>query len=98
MASATTELVVHGPRDEADRIAELEARLEHSERRRRATEEWADFLERELAARDDRLEEVITHYEYLLEQAKAGTDDEPVPEPPGLWSRVLAALPGVRRY
>ena len=96
MASATTEPVVHGPRDEADRIAELEARLEHSERRRRATEEWATFLERELVARDDRLEEVITHYEYLLEQAKA--EDEPAPEPPGLWSRVLAALPGVRRY
>ena len=68
-----------------ERVTELEAKLQRSERRREAAEEWAEFLEAELEARDKRLEEVIDRYERLLEEAKA--DDERVVEK-GLWERV----------
>lgn len=52
-----------------ERIAALEAALERADRRREAAEEWATFLERELQARDERLEAVIGQYEAKLEEA-----------------------------
>jgi hypothetical protein len=82
MASATTELATPDIREE-ERVAALEAALERSERRRQAAEEWAEFLERELKARDERLQAVIEQYEMELEAAKREQT-----EPTGFWARV----------
>ena len=84
MASASSEPLPTVGHDH-ERVAELESKLQRSERQRAAAEEWAEFLEAELEARDKRLEEVIDRYERLLEEAK--TDDERVVEK-GLWERV----------
>jgi vacuolar-type H+-ATPase subunit E/Vma4 len=74
MASASSEPVEPGV--EGSRVADLRARLEQSERRREAAEEWAEFLEAELEARDAelaakerRLHDIIEQYERQLEAA-----------------------------
>lgn len=56
--------------DRSDRVERLEVELSRAERRRRAAEEWAEFLEGELTARSDELEAVRYHYERLLEAAQ----------------------------
>jgi vacuolar-type H+-ATPase subunit E/Vma4 len=87
MASASSEPVEPGV--EGSRVADLRARLEQSERRRAAAEEWAEFLEAELEARDAelaakerRLHDIIEQYERQLEAA-----NEPA-ESPGLFGRL----------
>lgn len=86
MASASTGPVASEAPAEEDRIATLEVALERSERRRRATEEWATFLENELEARDRRLQTVIEQYEAQLEEAR---QCEPSRDR-GLWARLAA--------
>jgi predicted nucleic acid-binding Zn-ribbon protein len=80
MASASSGFVDAGI--EGDRIAELQERLERSERRREAAEEWAAFLEAELESRnaeleakERRLNDVIAQYERQMQAAER--DDEP---------------------
>ncbi|WP_336134110.1 hypothetical protein [Natronomonas amylolytica] len=91
MASASSEPVEPGV--EGSRVVELRARLEHSERRREAAEEWAEFLEAELEARDAelaakerKLNDIIEQYERQLE---AATEPE---ERPGLFGRLFGWL------
>lgn len=74
MASASTEPVATDV-PKRDLVSRLEAELERSERRREAAEQWAAFLEAELEARDDRLEDVIVQYERKLEDAKRAQTD-----------------------
>ena len=59
--------------------AALKAELWCSERRREAAEQWADLLEAELEARDERLEAVIAEYE---RQLKVAERDDPDPAGP----------------
>ena len=75
MASASSEPVVPDAAAR-ERVAALEAELQRSERRREAAEQWADLLEAELEARDERLEAVIAEYERQLEAAKADPDPD----------------------
>jgi len=81
MASVPSDL---DPDAETERVAALEAALERSEQRREAAEQWATFLERELEARDRRLDSVIEQYERQLaaaqERAESGAD--------GAWTRL----------
>jgi dsDNA-specific endonuclease/ATPase MutS2 len=84
MASASSEPLPTIGTDH-ERVTELEAKLQRSERRREAAEEWAEFLEAELEARDKRLEEVIDRYERLLEEAKAEGERE---TDEGLWAKL----------
>ena len=74
MASASSEPVAPDAAAR-ERVAALEAELQRSERRREAAEQWADLLEAELEARDERLKAVIAEYERQLEAAK--TDPDP---------------------
>jgi len=81
MASVPSDL---DPDAETERVAALEAALERSEQRREAAEQWATFLERELEARDRRLDSVIEQYERQLaaaqKRAESGAD--------GAWTRL----------
>lgn len=90
MASASTEPVGTGVGAEGDRVAALEAELARERRRRVAAEQWAEFLERELEARDRRLDGVIDHYEAQLE----GIQREANTEPKGLWDRLTDRVTG----
>jgi hypothetical protein len=90
MASASSEPVGTGVPTESERVAALEAELARERQRRVAAEEWAEFLERELEARDRRLEGVIDHYEAQLE----GLQEEASPEPEGLWARLTDRVTG----
>jgi chromosome segregation ATPase len=73
---------------ESDRVAALEAELERSERRREAAEQWAEFLERELEAREERLDSVIEQYEAQLAEAKQLDTSSG-----GLWDRLTGWFP-----
>ncbi|MEF8808735.1 hypothetical protein [Natronomonas sp.] len=93
MASASSEPVEAGV--EGSRVAELRARLERSERRREVAEEWAEFLEAELEARNEelaakerQLNDVIEQYERQLEAAE---ESESTPET-GLFGRLFGWL------
>jgi DNA-binding protein H-NS len=93
MASASSEPVEAGV--EGSRVVELRARLERSERRREVAEEWAEFLEaeldarnEELAAKERQLKDVIEQYERQLEAAEESESD---PET-GLFGRLFGWL------
>ena len=90
MASASSEPVASDAAAR-ERAAALEAELRRSERRRKAAEQWAELLEAELEARDQRLEDVIVEYERQLEAAKEGNRprDGPLPR---LLERLRSAL------
>ena len=88
MASASSEPVGNNVATEADRVAALEAELERSERRREAAEQWAEFLERELEAREERLDSVIEQYEAQLAEAKERDGSSG-----GLWDRLTGWFP-----
>ena len=90
MASASSEPLGTDVGAESDRVAALEADLEYERRRREAAEEWAEFLERELDARDQRLDAVIEQYEAQLEGVQQETDEPSE----GLWARLTGWLPG----
>jgi hypothetical protein len=68
-----------------ERAARLAAELERSERRREAAEQWAAFLEAELDARDDQLEDIIVRYERELEDVKRRQRGD---DGGGLWARL----------
>jgi len=87
MASASSDPAAGSARAR-ERAARLEAKLERSERRREAAEQWAAFLETELEARDDRLENVIVEYERQLETARRRQDGGSE----GLWARLAGWL------
>ncbi|QLD89828.1 hypothetical protein HWV07_12630 [Natronomonas salina] len=90
MASASSEPVGSEVRADGDRAAELEAELARERRRREAAEEWAEFLERELEAREQQLDGVIDQYETQLEgvqrDAEGGSGR--------LWARLAGWLRG----
>ena len=90
MASASSEPVGTGVATESERVAVLEAELARERRRREAAEAWGEFLERELEARDRRLESVIDQYEAQIE----GMQRQHVEESEGLWTRLTGWLPG----
>lgn len=90
MASASSEPVGTGVGTEGDRVAALEAELARERRRREAAEAWGEFLERELEARDRRLDGVIDHYEAQIE----GIQREASAEPKGLWARLTDRVTG----
>lgn len=85
MASASTEPVATDAASR-ERLVQLEAELRRSERRREAAEQWAGFLEAELEARDDRLEDIIVQYERKLEDARRAQGETS----DGLWARLTA--------
>jgi len=85
MASASTE-PVGADAATRERVARLEAELRRSERRREAAEEWAGFLETELAAQEQHLEDVIVEYERRLEDAKRARPESSG----GLWATLTA--------
>lgn len=85
MASASTE-PVGADAATRERVARLEAELRRSERRREAAEQWAGFLEAELDAQEQQIEDVIVEYERRLEDAKRGTTDSTG----GLWATLTA--------
>jgi vacuolar-type H+-ATPase subunit E/Vma4 len=91
MASASSEPVEPGV--EGSRIADLRAELERSERRRRDAEEWAEFLEAELEARNEELAAKERHLNHVIEQyerqLEAATEPE---ESPGLLDRLFGWL------
>jgi chromosome segregation ATPase len=93
MASASSEPVEAGV--EGSRVVDLRAQLEQSERRRRDAEQWAEFLEAELEARNEelaakarQLKDVIEQYERQLEAAEQSDHD---PDP-GLFGRLFGWL------
>ena len=90
MASVSSEPVGTSAATESERVAALESELACERRRRVAAEEWAEFLERELEARDRRLESVIDHYEAQLE----GLKEKASPEPKGPWTRLTDRVTG----
>jgi len=83
MASASSDPAADAPARE--RAVRLAAELERSERRREAAEQWAAFLEAELDARDDQLEDIIVRYERELEDVKRRQRDD---DGSGLWARL----------
>jgi len=104
MASASTEPVTTDVGRDG-RVEVLQAALERSERKRRALEEWAAFLEHELEARDAELEEraaELSFYvdeldkrdaELLFYQEELQTAEarlEAAHDDPGLWNRLVA--------
>lgn len=90
MASASSEPVGNDVRAESDRAAALESELARERRRREAAEEWAEFLERELEAREEQLDGVIHQYETQIE----GVQRDVTEERGGLWARLTGWLRG----
>ena len=90
MASAPSEPVGNEVRAEGDRAAALESELARERRRREAAEEWAEFLERELEAREQQLDGVIHQYEAQIE----GVQREAAEQRDGLWARLTGWLRG----
>lgn len=90
MALASSEPVGTGVATESERVAALEAELARERRRREAAEAWGEFLERELEARDRRLESVIDQYEAQIE----GVQRQVSGESEGLWARLTDRVTG----
>lgn len=66
------------PSNDPERIAELEAQLRRSEKRRKAAEMCVAELEGKLEERDQRLDRVVTRYEQLLAESKRDETTEVV--------------------